>query len=84
MKKEISKKEAEENIESFFKKRDFSAEEVKKIKRLAMKFKIKLRDKRRNFCKSCLNKLEGKIRITKKHKTIICKSCSYKNKFKLK
>jgi len=83
MKKAIPKIEAEAKIQEFFKK-DFSQKELKKIKRLAMKYKIKLGKLRQKFCKKCFSQLKGKTRITKIHKTIICSHCQYKNKINLK
>lgn len=83
MKTSLSKTEAREKIETFFKKKDFTAEEMKKIKRLAMKFRIRLCPSRKLFCKKCLSKLKGKTRITKTHKMVECSSCGYKNRFKL-
>ncbi len=83
MKTKLIKEEAQQKIEEFFKKESFVKEEVKKIKRLAMKFNIKLGKLRQNFCKKCLSKLKGKIRITKTHKTIECENCGYRNKFKI-
>ncbi len=82
MKTNLSKSQAEEKINLFFQK-DFSSEEMRKIKRLAMKFKISLKSHKTKFCKSCLSPLKGKIRITKTHKTITC-SCGFKNKIKIK
>lgn len=84
MKSDLSKYQAEDKIESFFKKDSFTPKELKKIKRLAMKYKIKLKDKRKRFCKKCLSQLKGKTRISKTHKTIICQVCNYGNKFKIK
>ena len=84
MKKRLSKTEAKEKIDSFFKKSDFTTEEVKKIKRLAMKFNIKLKDYRKKFCKKCLSKLKGKTRIFKNYKTVECSMCSYKNRWRIK
>tara|TARA_Y100000310_G_C20301321_1_gene631928 strand:- start:12 stop:266 length:255 start_codon:yes stop_codon:yes gene_type:complete len=83
MKTKLSKSEAQEKINSFFKSKDFTPEQVRKIKRLAMKFNIKLKDKRKNFCKKCLHKLKGKTRINSPYKTIICDNCNHKNRFKL-
>ena len=83
MKTPLNKKQAIEKIDSFFKNSNFSPEELKKIKRLAMKYKIKLKEKRKLFCMKCLNALKGKTRINKKFKSVICKFCNYKNKFKL-
>lgn len=83
MKSKITKQEAQEIISKFFERESFTSEEVKKIKRLAMKFKIKLKENRKKFCKKCLSQLKGKTRISKYHKTITCENCCYKNKFKL-
>ena len=49
MKTPLNKKQAIEKIDSFFKNSNFSPEELKKIKRLAMKYKIKLKEKRKLF-----------------------------------
>ncbi len=83
MKKNLSKREAQDKINEFFKKEYFGSKEVRKIKRLAMKHNIKLGKFRTKFCKKCLSQLKGKTRISKTHKTIICQSCGYKNKFKI-
>ena len=83
MKTKLSKSEVEERIKAFFEKKSFLSEEVRKIKRLAMKFNLKLKDHRKKFCKSCLNQLKGKIRVTKTHKTIECEKCGYKNRFRI-
>lgn len=84
MKTKLSKQQAQQKIEEFFQKHSLTSEEVKKIKRLAMKFNIKLFPYKKYFCKSCLHSLKGKIRISRTHKTIECQNCRYKNKFKLK
>lgn len=83
MKTKLNKTEAREKINNFFKKKSFIAEEIRKIKRLAMKFNIKLGEKRRLFCKKCLNKLKGRTRISKRYKIVECSNCNYKNKIKL-
>ena len=83
MKKRLTKTEAQEEINDFFARKEFSPEEVKKIKRLAMKFNIKLKKHRQNFCKKCLTKLRGKTRISKTQKTIECEKCHFLNRFKI-
>ena len=83
MKKAFSKQEAGKIIDEFFLKDNFSSDEMKKIKRIAMKYKIRLGIKRRNFCKKCLNKLRGKVRIKKGYKIVCCEECGFLNKFKL-
>lgn len=84
MKEKLSKTEVQEEITSLFSKSDFKPEEVRKIKKLAMKHSIKLGDYRKLFCRKCLNPVRGKLSITKTHKTIACGFCGYKNKIKLK
>lgn len=84
MKQKISKKEAKEKIDEFFKRNDFSPDDVRKIKRIAMKHNIKLGEYRKRFCKKCLSKLEGRTRITKNYKSVECEVCRHLNKFKLK
>ncbi|MEK6898921.1 MAG: hypothetical protein AABW79_02370 [Nanoarchaeota archaeon] len=84
MKKELSKSEAREKIREFFEQEELDADEVKKIKRLAMKFNIKLDRLRARFCKRCCVDLkDSKIRVSKNHKTISCKKCNYLNKIKI-
>ena len=83
MKTNLNKKEAQEKIDNFFKREDFTAKEAKKIKRLAMKFNIKLGLHKRAFCKKCFSRLEGKFSINKMYKTIECKNCGYKNKIRI-
>jgi len=84
MKKNIPREEAREKIAEFFLRENFNAEEVRKIKRLAMKFNIKLGIYRREFCRKCLNKLKGKVRILKNHKTVECENCGCKNRLVLR
>ena len=83
MKRVISRIEAEKRIEKFFERKRFSAEEVRKIKRLAMKYKIKIGNFRKFFCKKCFSKLKGRISVTKNHKSVICQSCNFKNKYRI-
>ncbi|NCO11567.1 hypothetical protein CO038_01225 [Candidatus Pacearchaeota archaeon CG_4_9_14_0_2_um_filter_39_13] len=84
MKKELSKADAKKAMEDYFSSGKLSAERTRKMKRLAMKYKISLKDYRKKFCKKCFSDLQkGKIRITKNYKTIECKECGYKNRWKL-
>lgn len=83
MKTNLSKTQVKEAIEKFFKQEDFTPEQLKKVKRIAMKFNIKLGDYRKAFCKKCLNPLKGKLTITKTHKTIACRNCGFKNKIRI-
>jgi len=83
MKKKISKSEAKKRIDGLFSSESFSAEEVKSVKRLAMRYRIRLGAYRKLFCKKCLSKLKGKLRVGKTHKIITCASCGCENKHKI-
>ena len=83
MKKAFSKQEAGKIIDEFFLKDNFSSDEMKKIKRIAMKYKIRLGIKRRNFCKKCLSKLRGSVRVNKEYKVVVCGVCGCRNRFKV-
>jgi len=83
MKIELNKTQAKEKIEQFFSKSDFTPEQLKKIKQLAMKFNIKLGSHRKMFCKKCLSPLKGNISITKPYKIVICKHCNSRNRIKI-
>jgi RNase P subunit RPR2 len=82
MKASLSKTQTQEKINHFSNQQTFTPEQVKKIKRLAMKHKIRLGPLRKKFCKKCFSQLKGKTRTTKTHKIIECNKCQYKNKFK--
>ena len=84
MKKELSKREAILEIERFFTRDNFTPEEVKTIKKLAMKFRIRLGDKRANFCKKCFSKLKGKTRISRVYRTVECQNCGLLNRLRIK
>ncbi len=84
MKPKLSKKEVHEKIDEFFRQNELKKEEVRKIKRIAMKHKIKLGKYRRRFCRKCYSDLKtGKIRTNKTHKVIECSGCGEKNRFKI-
>ncbi len=86
MKKTFSKSNALKEIEDFFsdiKKK--TPEEIKKIKKVAMKYKIKLGDKRKLFCKKCFSPyVKPSISIKNDFVNITCENCEYKNRWKLK
>jgi RNase P subunit RPR2 len=83
VKKKLSRKEAREEIDELFCRQEFSSEDVKKVKRLAMKYKIKLKFERKKFCKRCLSKLRGKIRVSRVYKSVECEKCGFINKFRM-
>lgn len=86
MKKTISKSQAEEKIDDFFKNiKSKTPEEMRKIKRLASSYKIPLKEKRKLFCKYCLNPyIKSKIRIKNGKKSIECEHCKKVSRYILK
>jgi RNase P subunit RPR2 len=86
MKLKFSKSETASQIEEFFSDiKNKTPKEIKKIKRIAMKYNIPLREKRKLFCKKCLKPFtEPGIRIKNGIITITCENCSYKNRWKIK
>ena len=85
MKRSSSRSEAKKKIDNFFEREEFNSIEVKKIKRLAMKYKIRLGDYRKRFCKTCYSNLKGsKRRVTKTHLILTCLKCGENNKFRMK
>ncbi len=84
MKTELNKKEAEKKINSFFSDiKDKNKEEMRKIKRLAMHYKIKLKDKRKLFCKYCFSSKLKTRRIKNKIKSVECEDCGKLMRWKI-
>ncbi|MCK5624603.1 hypothetical protein KAI04_02060 [Candidatus Pacearchaeota archaeon] len=86
MKKVISKKEAKEQIKKFFEDlKNKSPKDIKKIKKLAMSYKIPLKENRKLFCKCCLNPhKDPSIRVKKGLIKINCGECDYTSRWKIK
>ena len=86
MKNKLSKTEAKEQIQEFFNHvKEKTPEEIKKLKKLAMSYNIKLGDKRKLFCKKCLMPYKHpSIKIKNDFTTITCENCEYKNRWKFK
>jgi len=98
--KTFSKTEAKKQIQEFFKNiknktprlsqvrsssSESQAKEIKKIKKLAMKYNLPLKEKRKLFCKKCFTPyINPKIRIKNKKKIITCKECGYISRWKIK
>lgn len=82
--KKISKTEAKEQIEDFFKNiEEKNPKEIKKVKRLAMSHNIKLGERRKKFCKKCYS-TKLKIKSIKKVKTVECQDCKNIMRWKIK
>ncbi len=85
-KQKISKKEAVKKIDEFFSEIEGKTpKDVNKIKKLVMSFNIKLRDKKKKFCKKCLAPYRNpKIRLNKGIKSVTCENCGYTARWKIK
>jgi len=85
MKTKLSKSEAKEKINGFFRQtEELDSKYVKKIKRLSMRHNIKLGGYRKRFCKKCYSDLKiGKVRVTKTHKTVECPECGFGNQWRI-
>lgn len=82
---DLTKKEAERIIDAYFSKDKLDSNETKKIKKLAMKHRIRLGKYRKRFCKKCYSDLSsGKIRVSRDYKYAICSSCGKRNSWKIK
>lgn len=77
MKKKISRREVLEKIDDFFKgSGEFKPKDVRKIKRLAMAYNIKLGKYRKLFCKKCFADLrKEKVRVKNGFKSVECGEC---------
>ena len=86
MKKEFSKKEVKEIIDNFFEDiYDKTPKEIRKIKRLSMKYKIPLKEKRKLFCKKCYSPYTNpSIRIKNNILRINCENCGHTSRWKIK
>jgi len=86
--KKLSKTEAKEKVEYFFSHiKGKIPEEIKKMKKLAMKNNIPLGNKRKLFCKKCFisfNPKNHRVRIKEGKKIITCKECKYIARMKIK
>ena len=84
--KKISKTETEKIINKFFSEiKDKSPKEIKKIKKLVMNQNLPLKEKRKLFCKYCLNPYSGKenVRIKNKIKRVECSHCKKISRWKI-
>lgn len=86
MKKKISKTEAKQQIEEFFENiKGKSPEDIKKIKKLAMKYKIPLKEKRKLFCSNCLSPHKNpSIRVKDGLIRINCGKCGHTSRWRIK
>ncbi len=84
--KKLSKSDTEKEIKKFFEDiENKSPKEIKKIKKLAMRYNVPLGNFRKKFCKKCFNPFDNsKIRIKKGVKEITCNHCGAVNKWKIK
>ena len=78
----MNKKEVEEKIKNFFEGKH-DKEKVRKIKKLAMSYQIKLGDKRKLFCNQCCSMNLRVLGIKKGVKRVECEECKNISRYKL-
>ena len=84
MREKLGRKQAEEKIGEFFKNiKEKKQEEIKKIKRLAMHRNIKLKEKRKKFCKYCYSPRLKVLGIKNKVKRVECGNCGRISRWKV-
>ena len=85
MQKILSKTETAKEIQEFFLNlKNKSPEQVRKIKRLAMKHNLKLGESKKLFCKYCFSIYKNpKIRINRKTKSVKCENCKNISRWKM-
>jgi RNase P subunit RPR2 len=85
VKKSITKTEAKNKIKLLFDEiKNKKPEEILKIKKLSMSYKIPLGENKKLFCKECYAVYENpKIRIKNKIKSITCEKCGYIKRWKI-
>ncbi len=80
-----TKKQAEKEINDFFKNiKNKSKEEIRKIKRLAMHYNIKLGKKRKDFCQECYSNNLKVLSIKNSIKRVKCQGCGKIYRWKIK
>ena len=84
--KKFPKKETLAKIEDFFSSiKDKKPKDIKKIKKLAANYNIKLEKYKKTFCKKCLTPYKNpKIRIRNNRKILVCKNCNNVSRYKIK
>lgn len=83
MKKEVSRTEATEKIKEFFKGKH-DKEEVRKMKRLAMSYRIRLKDERKKFCQKCFSMNLKVLGMKSRIKRVKCEDCGNVMRWKIK
>ena len=86
MKSKSSKTNLIKEVNNFFSDiENKSQKEIKKIKKSVMNKNIPLKEKRKLFCKYCLNPYSGKekVRINNKIKNIECLNCKKISRWKI-
>ncbi len=74
---------AKDSINDFFSKEHFTKDEMRKIRNLAMKYRLPLKENRKKFCRFCLSQLKGSTRINSGFKTVVCEQCGKPNRFRI-
>lgn len=82
--RDLSKTKAKEKIEEFFKDiKEKDKESIRKIKKLASHYHIRLNEKRKVFCKYCYSTKLKTRKIRQNMKTVECENCKKMMRFKI-
>ena len=79
----MNKIQTQEEISEFFKEKH-EKEQVKKIKKLAMSYQIKLGENKKLFCKKCYSMNLQVLGIKNNMKRVQCRECNYIKRWKVK
>ncbi|MDO8623513.1 MAG: hypothetical protein Q7R52_04670 [archaeon] len=80
----LSKSETEKEIKEFFEDiNKKSPKEIKKIKKLAMRYNLKLGSLRKKFCKKCYSTRLKTLNIKRGIKKVQCEKCKSIFRWKL-
>lgn len=84
--KTLSKSESKIRIEEFFNNlKDKTPAEIRKIKKLAMKHNVQLKNFRKKFCKKCYSAYrKPKVRIKKGIKSVTCENCGNVSRWEMR
>ena len=82
--KTFSKTEAKKEVEEFFKDvQSKTPKEIKKMKKLAMRYNIQLGNLKKKFCKKCFSPKLKVIGIKNRVKRVRCENCDYVGRWKI-
>ena len=84
MKTALTRSAIKQQVNEFFSKENITPEQTRKIKRIAMKYNIRLGAYKKRFCKNCLSDLRtARSRINNGYKQVVCPVCRAVHRWKM-